>query len=31
MFFGEFEYRLDEKGRFPIPPRFRTLLKDGLV
>ncbi len=31
MFFGEFEYRLDEKGRFPLPPRFRPLLKDGLV
>ena len=31
MFFGEFEYRLDEKGRFPIPPRFRSLLKEGLV
>jgi MraZ protein len=31
VFFGEFEYRLDEKGRFPIPPRFRASLKDGLV
>ncbi len=31
MFFGEFEYRLDEKGRFPLPPRFRSLVKDGLV
>jgi MraZ protein len=31
MFFGEFEYRLDEKGRFPLPPRFRPLVKDGLV
>ncbi len=31
MFFGEYEYRLDEKGRFPLPPRFRALVKDGLV
>lgn len=31
MFFGEFEYKLDEKGRIPLPPRFRRDLKDGLV
>lgn len=31
MFFGEFEYRLDEKGRVPIPARFRKALKDGVV
>ncbi len=31
MFFGEFEYRLDDKGRVPIPPRFRKELADGLV
>ncbi len=31
MFFGEFEYRLDDKGRVPVPPRFRKELKDGLV
>ncbi len=31
MFFGEFGYRMDEKGRIPLPPRFRTQLKDGLV
>ena len=31
MFFGEFEYRVDEKGRIPVPPRFRRDLKDGLV
>ena len=31
MFFGEFEYRLDEKGRVPIPPKFRRDLEDGLV
>jgi len=31
MFFGEVEYKIDEKGRVPIPPRFRRLLKDGVV
>lgn len=31
MFFGEFEYKLDEKGRVPIPPRFRAEFKDGVV
>lgn len=31
MFFGEFEYRLDQKGRAPIPPRFRDELRDGVV
>lgn len=31
MFFGEFQYRVDEKGRLPVPPRFRHELKDGLV
>ncbi len=31
MFFGEFEYKLDEKGRVPIPPRFRSPLKQGVV
>lgn len=31
MFFGEFEYRLDEKGRLPLPPRFRMAFKEGLV
>jgi MraZ protein len=33
MFIGEFEYRVDEKGRVPIPPKFRTeeLKKEGLV
>ena len=31
MFFGEFEYRLDEKGRVPVPPRFRKELRDGVV
>ncbi len=31
MFFGEFEYRIDEKGRVPIPPKFRSALKEGVV
>jgi MraZ protein len=33
MFIGEFEYRVDEKGRIPIPPRFRTedLKKEGVI
>jgi MraZ protein len=31
MFFGEFEYHLDEKGRLPLPPRFRSFFRDGLV
>jgi MraZ protein len=31
VFFGEYEYRVDEKGRIPLPPRFRPYLKDGVV
>ena len=31
MFFGEFEYKIDEKGRVPIPPKFRKELKEGVV
>ena len=31
MFYGEFDYKIDEKGRVPAPPRFRNFLKDGLV
>jgi MraZ protein len=31
MFYGEFDYKIDEKGRLPIPPRFRGALKDGVV
>lgn len=31
MFLGEFQYKIDEKGRVPIPPRFRGELKDGAV
>ena len=31
MFLGEFEYKIDEKGRVPIPPKFRKELKEGLI
>lgn len=31
MFLGEFEYKIDEKGRILIPPKFRRELKDGVV
>jgi len=31
VFFGEFEYKIDEKGRMPLPPRFRRELRDGVV
>ena len=31
MFYGEFDYKVEEKGRVPIPPRFRNALKDGVV
>jgi len=32
MFFGEFEYRIDEKGRVLIPPKFKQELRgEGLV
>jgi len=31
MFLGEYEYRVDAKGRVPLPPKFREKLKDGVV
>lgn len=31
MFLGEFEYKVDEKGRVPIPPKFRSELEEGVV
>ena len=31
MYFGEYSYKIDEKGRVPVPPRFRRDLKDGVV
>jgi len=31
VFLGEFEYKIDDKGRVPLPPKFRRELKDGVV
>ncbi len=31
MFFGEFEYKIAEKDRVPIPPKFRGELRGGVV
>jgi MraZ protein len=31
MFLGEYNYRVDSKGRIPLPPRFREQLKLGLI
>jgi MraZ protein len=31
MFYGEYGYKIDEKGRIPVPPKFRNALKDGIV
>ena len=31
MFLGEFDYKLDEKGRVSLPAKFRAKLKDGVV
>src|SRR3972149_5418865 len=31
MFFGEFEYKLDEKGRLPLLLRFRGRVNGGVV
>lgn len=30
-FVGEFEHKVDAKGRIPIPPRFRSELREGMV
>jgi len=31
MFLGNYDYKIDEKGRVPLPPRFRPDFKDGVV
>ena len=31
MFFGEYSYKVDEKGRAPLPPKFRRDMKDTVV
>ncbi len=31
MFYGEFGYKIDEKGRVPLPPRFRAAFNEGIV
>ena len=31
MFLGEYQYKVDDKGRLPFPPKFREQLKQGLV
>jgi len=31
MFFGEYPYKVDEKGRLPLPPKFRREMKDGMI
>jgi len=31
VFLGEFEYKIDEKGRVPVPPKFRRELREGVV
>jgi MraZ protein len=31
MFFGEYAYKVDEKGRTPLPPKFRREMREGVV
>lgn len=31
MFFGNYQYKVDEKGRVPLPPKFRREMKEGMV
>ncbi|MCK5654441.1 MAG: division/cell wall cluster transcriptional repressor MraZ [Dehalococcoidia bacterium] len=31
MFLGEYEYKIDPKGRIAIPPRFRGQFSEGIV
>jgi MraZ protein len=31
MFFGEYVYKIDDKGRVPLPPKFRRDMRDSVV
>jgi MraZ protein len=31
MFFGEYQYKVDEKGRLPLPPKFRREMKEEVI
>ncbi len=31
MFFGEYQYKVDEKGRVPLPPKFRREMKEAVI
>jgi MraZ protein len=31
VFFGEYPYKVDEKGRLPLPPKFRRQMKEGVI
>ncbi len=31
MFLGEYKYKVDAKGRVPLPPKYRERLEEGLV
>lgn len=31
MFYGEYPYKVDDKGRVPLPPKFRRELKGGMI
>ncbi|MFH1087019.1 MAG: division/cell wall cluster transcriptional repressor MraZ [Chloroflexota bacterium] len=31
MFLGQYEYRVDEKGRVPLPPKYRPDFGEGVV
>lgn len=31
MFLGEYEYKVDAKGRVPLPPKFRKQFAEGII